>query len=486
MKDSGQTREAHQSIFTPRPVFLVFIVVGLLIFLYGIFGMAAALGSMQWPATTGKVTSAESVRNGRHHCPLIIYDYSVDGRSYEGRSIRSGLPERLLFDNSRVFIRRYPKDSLVTVYYDPDKPGRAILETGPGRELYAICLAGLFIMLLGNFFYRFFNTPDVAGVASDISDRQTDFSIDRRNRVRRGPDQPGALSGKKRRHAFSLLLVFCALIISVVYPELSSWLTEPDTAAPPVPRAGEKTTQSGPIRPEPLVPARPEANEPITPPPHAASQAHPIHLSISKTFSIFPENTSGSHSGRSITLFDSKPAELAAEPLYTGDQQKYGVMRLGNHTDNRFFLVLDFHGNEQPLLYFDRNHNHDLSDDGGPIANQGSGLFAAEITVPFEHLVKDAAFPGSYNLWFFVSSAGLRRGYANHYSRTHLIGKVELQGEQFTAYLSERQVNDADYTNDGISLDLNRDNQIDQNREFIAPDQILEFNQVTYFFIIDW
>ena len=60
----------------------------------------------------------------------IEYNYTVEGNTYDGRMEGSGeiISEKLANDR----VRRYPAGSPITVYYDPQHPGDAVLSRSDG------------------------------------------------------------------------------------------------------------------------------------------------------------------------------------------------------------------------------------------------------------------------------------------------------------------------------------------------------------------
>ena len=110
-------------------IFLLFNV----IFLGVIFtAQKDAAAVTKWPTTTGTVlmSTLESRRtnNGRHaQYPVVLYSYQASGRTYQGNRIApgpevggTGAPKRLA---------GYETGSQVTVYYNPNDPSDAVLET---------------------------------------------------------------------------------------------------------------------------------------------------------------------------------------------------------------------------------------------------------------------------------------------------------------------------------------------------------------------
>lgn len=189
-----------------------------------------------------------------------------------------------------------------------------------------------------------------------------------------------------------------------------------------------------------------------------------------------------------IHLVSEKPRAIKREPAYQGSSRKYGFIRLGNTDNNIFYFALDLTAGPHPLLYLDRNQNGDLTDDGGPITNQGdkAGVFSSEITLPFDRILKGAAFPEGYKAWLFTNETYWERDIMCIYSKSQLKGKIVLDGIEYLAYIADSGINDATYTNKGIYVDINRNGKIESKSEFIEPEGVAEINSKWYEFKITW
>jgi hypothetical protein len=87
-----------------------------------------------WPGTSGVVliSTVQSKRTGRSRStyPVVVYQYTVNGQSYQGQRIKAGEQ----FFNIRVAgeaqatAARYPVGAAVTVYYNPANPAESALE----------------------------------------------------------------------------------------------------------------------------------------------------------------------------------------------------------------------------------------------------------------------------------------------------------------------------------------------------------------------
>ena len=73
----------------------------------------------------------------------MIYGYAVGGSSYEGSIIRFGDLSSGASKPAEDTVAKYPPGASVSVRYDPENPGRAVLETtmpGNGQVITGIAL----------------------------------------------------------------------------------------------------------------------------------------------------------------------------------------------------------------------------------------------------------------------------------------------------------------------------------------------------------
>jgi hypothetical protein len=71
------------------------------------------------------------------------------------------------------------------------------------------------------------------------------------------------------------------------------------------------------------------------------------------------------------------------------------------------------------------------------------------------------------------------------YNRTALRGHVVIDGARYLAYITDTGMNDADFRNDGIRIDLNQDGQA-TSEETVDPGQTVLVNGHAYRFDISW
>lgn len=222
----------------------------------------------------------------------------------------------------------------------------------------------------------------------------------------------------------------------------------------------EENTGAGGV--EPVVPGVRER-------PPEASEAVDGVLSIDLD-EDFVYVTSGFAMGRpahQTTLPALEPtAPVGVTRLRDRDPVYYGRVRLGNGPDPYFdFAVVD-RGIES-ILYFDRNNNEDLLDDGDPYVNDGSGTtggLGARVSTDVEIRYRDETRTRPYLMWlWFTSTSG--RMEARMYALHHYVGQVRVGETEYQATIFEQGDHDALYRDAGICIDLDADGRCDEERE---------------------
>lgn len=164
-----------------------------------------------------------------------------------------------------------------------------------------------------------------------------------------------------------------------------------------------------------------------------------------------------------------KPFEkLKKTSDYYTDQPLYGGIEVGNGQDHLFSFAIDVMttSNEQTyLLYFDKNNNEDLTDDGPPYRNQGSGKLAAEIKFDFEMINLDGnSFNAPYMIWIWFQEVEYGSK-PTFYTRCHYAGEVQIGNENYSAIVFENNRHNGLYRENGIWFDLNQDGRLARQNE---------------------
>jgi hypothetical protein len=164
-------------------------------------------------------------------------------------------------------------------------------------------------------------------------------------------------------------------------------------------------------------------------------------------------------------------------------------LQLGTRENKTYHMVYDVLDGNIVGLYFDRNQNRNLADDNGPLEIRGRRPMAAEIVIPIDQLIPDLQKTGDFHIVLLTNEQLWKVERASHYSRTQLKGRIDIAGNSYLAYLGERGVmglNDADFTNDGIYIDLNSDGKIQSEEEYVSNQWTVRGNNKEYSFDIQW
>ncbi|MFO0945542.1 MAG: DUF3592 domain-containing protein [Planctomycetota bacterium] len=115
----------------------------------------------QWPETTGKVvTSRVQAKRSKpgdgdydfddtevENLPLVEYEFMVDGRKFRGNRVTIG--EKTSEFELEEILDRYPVGAIVTVYYDPKNPQKAVLERTLPMGTLAVGAGCLLLFFVG-------------------------------------------------------------------------------------------------------------------------------------------------------------------------------------------------------------------------------------------------------------------------------------------------------------------------------------------------
>jgi hypothetical protein len=131
---------------------------------------------------------------------------------------------------------------------------------------------------------------------------------------------------------------------------------------------------------------------------------------------------------------------------------------------------------ETSALYVDTNHNLDLSDDAPPL-EADTDAFAVTLAIPLYEATGIMGLDGEYRLWIYGpgTADSLR-----HYPLTQLVGQITLDGRTYDALIMEGERTDANFLNDGILVDWNRDGRFDPQSEHVQPGQVVRRDNARY------
>jgi len=170
--------------------------------------------------------------------------------------------------------------------------------------------------------------------------------------------------------------------------------------------------------------------------------------------------------------------KLIREPEYRSEQVLYGYLPLGNGDDRKISFVFDEIDRPTWVVYVDKNNNEDLTDDGLPHPNEGTGKMGATVTVQIEIVtLSGERILQPYHLWmWFIESQGSPR----FYTRGHYVGKILLDGEVYTAIAYEMEHHDGLFHESGLWIDLDHNEQLDQETEHFSDGAMIRLGDKQY------
>jgi serine/threonine protein kinase len=282
-------------------------------------------------------------------------------------------------------------------------------------------------------------------------------------------------------------------------PVSQETVTPPVLTTPPVPkvsptpvpqkivtpfRSTPVTLQVSPT-PVPPTPVPTTVPTPKPPKPHEAiiyPRSGKINVNIYQDFTFKPTGWPfGLSVGQTMAGgLDTLPYErLIREPEYHSRQVLYGYFQLGNGDDRQISFVVDERDRPTWVVYVDANNNEDLTDDGFSYHNEGTGKFAANITVQIEIVTRTGAkMIQPYMLWMWVNESQNR---AYFYATCHYAGKISFnEKEVYEAVAFEQHHHDGLYRESGLWIDLNYDQKLDEKTEHFEDGTTIHLNQTQY------
>ncbi len=142
---------------------LIFIVVGGSVLFVGLRGLVRAKASVDWPNTQGEIVESSVDRrrssgsNGSsttYHAE-ILYEFSVDGTTFNGSRVAYGDYGSSNPSHARRIVNNYPEGKRVTVYYMPGNPEESLLEPGVQAKTWFVPGFGLIFFTAGSLMAAF-------------------------------------------------------------------------------------------------------------------------------------------------------------------------------------------------------------------------------------------------------------------------------------------------------------------------------------------
>jgi hypothetical protein len=123
---------------------------------YGIRQKNRVEASQSWLSAMGTITSAQVVQNlttdSVEYNVLLRYEYVVNGIGYSGQRIGFNSRAYLRKKGALAQLERYPVNSQIMVYFDPQKPADSVLvREAPFSTLYVALGIGSLAVAAGIF-----------------------------------------------------------------------------------------------------------------------------------------------------------------------------------------------------------------------------------------------------------------------------------------------------------------------------------------------
>lgn len=152
-RDVWSYLESCQSCLGTLAIMAVFLLIGAGLTVWGWSILQNARTSMTWPTAEGvitesEVTKSEDAEGGDSYKPEIAYQYTVENQRHESYTIKYGENSYGSRGRAQTVADTYPVGRQVIVYYDPEQPGRSVLEPGVSSGSYIVLGVGLFFILL--------------------------------------------------------------------------------------------------------------------------------------------------------------------------------------------------------------------------------------------------------------------------------------------------------------------------------------------------
>ena len=130
------------------------LIAGIAMIAYSIHQRSRLRASESWRHTTGTITRSDLLRkdstdSAEYHVS-VLYDYLVNGVRHTGKRIEFGSRGFARKKRAESELAKYPVNSNVVVYFNPEKADEAVLvRSAPYNTLYLILGMLLLVLALG-------------------------------------------------------------------------------------------------------------------------------------------------------------------------------------------------------------------------------------------------------------------------------------------------------------------------------------------------
>ena len=134
---------------------LILALVGIVMIGYAMATGVVAMRSKDWPVVNGRITQSavtmdremsRQLQSGRLGLQFA-YSYEVDGEELTGSRVSFGNTAVLQKFTMHYILSRYQPDTVVPVYYAPNRPGLTVLEPGFKWTILIQAAIGLLLVI---------------------------------------------------------------------------------------------------------------------------------------------------------------------------------------------------------------------------------------------------------------------------------------------------------------------------------------------------
>ena len=131
----------------------IFLLIGIGLTYWGWTILQNARASASWPTADGVVTISGVSRStdadgADSYSPEVTFRYTVNNVDQTNKTIKFGENSYSSRKKAEGIAAGYPVGKNVTVYYDPEKPDRSVLEPGVSAGSYIVIGIGVFFILI--------------------------------------------------------------------------------------------------------------------------------------------------------------------------------------------------------------------------------------------------------------------------------------------------------------------------------------------------
>jgi len=143
--------DARKAKWLLRGFLSLFILVGLMMCVFGVLNVIMAKESENWESVEGTITSSEiSTSHGESttYGADVSYRFVVDDTVYKGDKVRLSEVSTSNYGRAQKIVEKYPIEAVVKVFYDPNDPESNVLEPGLSGGSILLAVLGLAFLVI--------------------------------------------------------------------------------------------------------------------------------------------------------------------------------------------------------------------------------------------------------------------------------------------------------------------------------------------------